>query len=180
VQDFLEQYVWLPPKNWKSIAHSAAVPATIVCLVLGLIFICWTFLLESAKYRSGSDYVIIVVFLVLAGLFWLVKRFLGVSMDYTYNGGDFTVDKILDDSKRKKVISFTMSQVELLAPVSHENYSKYQADTSVKQVAGYLDPQAKLYFAVVKDETGRTVVTFQPNASMLELMKSANPQAVQL
>jgi len=180
VKDYLEQYVWLPANHWRSILHGASLPACIVSLVMGFFFLCWTFLLEDPRYHVAGDYILIVVLFILAGLFFLAKKFIGESMDYTFSGGDFTIARIIDDSRRVKVADFSMEAVEIFAPISHEDYEKYKLDTTVKQVKGYLDEKADLYFVVYMGEESRQVLTFQPNAEMVELLAASNPEVSKL
>jgi len=176
VKDYLEQYVWRSPNHWKNILHAAALPAMIVSFVLAFFYLAWWLLLKTPAYRTVLDGILVLVFILLGVGFFFAKKYLGETMDYAFSSGDFTIDKVLDESKRIRVAAFSMERAELFAPVSHPRYKGLVSDPSVKKIDGYLDPDADLYFVLCGGAEGRELIVFQPNPEMVQLLAASNPE----
>ena len=176
MKDYLEQYVWRSPRHWKNVLHSAALPAMIVSFVLAFFYLAWWIFLKRPAYRTVMDGILVILFILLGVGFYFVKRNLGETMDYIFNTGDITIDKVLDESRRKRVAAFSMEKVELFAPVSHARYAELEKDPSVKKIEAYLEPESKLYFVLNKGAGGRELIVFEPNDEMVSLLAASNPE----
>lgn len=176
VKDYLEQYVWRSPRHWKNILHSAALPAMIVSFILAFFYLAWWVLLKTPAYRTVLDGILVLVFILLGVAFYFIKRNMGETMDYIFSAGDFTIDKVLDESRRKRVAAVSMSSVELFAPVTHERYQELQADAEIKKIEAYLEPESKLYFVLNKGAEGKELIVFEPNDEMVGLLAASNPE----
>ena len=63
------------------------------------------------------NFIISLVFVGLAVLFFFLKRKQYVEYEYTFTNGDVDIDVIMEQKKRKKVINFDMNDVYIMAPV---------------------------------------------------------------
>jgi len=176
VKEYNEQYVWRSPNHWKNIIHTAALPGMIVSFILAFFYLAWWLLLKRPQFRTTLDGIVVLIFIILGVLFYLAKRYLGETMDYTFSAGDFTIDKVLDESRRVRVAAFSMEKTELFAPVSHARYQGLVNDASVKKIDGYLEETAQLYFVLTKGAEGRELIVFQPNEEMVQLLAASNPE----
>lgn len=54
--------------------------------------------------------------------------------DVTFVDGDVTITKVINNVKRKRILSFTHKQVEMIGKIGGETYLKYLKDKTVKKI----------------------------------------------
>lgn len=89
--------------------------------------------------------------------------------EYIFTSDTVTIDVIMNASRRKRLLSFNVSQLEILAPVKHSTY-QHNKDKSYKKVidATSRGDILEVYYAVYSDEDRRYMVLFEPPYSFLE------------
>lgn len=107
---------------------------------------------------------------ILFGLYFLAQRLLEVDYEYLHVNDEIDIDKVMGGSIRKKVMSFPLSQVELLAhweaPELDDYYYIKPNDFSAKDwrnrpyvmICTVKDKKRKLYLQL-NDEMLRTLKT---------------------
>ena len=70
--------------------------------------------------------IIILVPVLLIGLDIFMFHRLKVEYEYLYVNGDLDIDKIMNKSKRKRVFSMNVSDLEMLAPADAVELRQYQ------------------------------------------------------
>ena len=63
--------------------------------------------------------------IVIAMVWFLISR-LNVEYEYLYVNGDLDIDKIMNKSKRKRVFSTNVKEMELFAPVNSERLEQFK------------------------------------------------------
>lgn len=89
--------------------------------------------------------------------------------EYIFTADTITVDLIMNASRRKRLLSFNVSQLEILAPVKHSSYQRYK-DKSYNKItdATSRGDILEVYYAVYNDEDRRYMLLFEPPYSFLE------------
>lgn len=152
----------------KTSKYKIANGATYVFGVLGILFV-------------GGGGVGLVMGLVLiaiaAGLFFL-KRNLYVEYEYGFTNGEIDVDKIYEMTRRKRAYSFSVKDLELLAP--EDSYHVKDFANKPDKVYNFYPPTVdkKVWVAMVTGGTDRAQVRFTPNEELVELCYKYNPRAV--
>ena len=97
--------------------------------------------------------------------------------EYLYVDKELTVDKVMAKSKRKKVATFDLNKMEIVAPVKswHLDNYKNRTDKAVDYSLGE-EKQPDKRFVFFYD--GKQKVIFEPNEEMIKAMQFAAPRKV--
>ena len=118
-----------------------------------------------------------ILFILLAvGMHFLKKKFF-VEFEYTLTNGDVDIDKIIEMKKRKRVISFNMKDVQMLAP-EDSYYIKDFSNKPQKVLICYPETcDRKIYVAIISGNNN-IQLKFAPEESLIDLLHMYNPRAV--
>ena len=125
------------------------------------------------------------IILLLAVVMGVVDYFklpsLDLEYEYLYVNGELDIDKIMSKQKRKRVGSYDMKKVEIVAPKnSHELDSfKNKKDLKLKDYTS-LDPHAKCYILVFNKEKGQEMIKVELDESILNDFRRIAPRKVNL
>ncbi|MGN0375495.1 MAG: DUF6106 family protein [Butyrivibrio sp.] len=128
-----------------------------------------------------TAYIALVLLIIGVGVLitWLVIRGTNIEYEYSFFEGEFTVDKIINKSKRKRLKKVNMDKMEFIAPEGSRHLGGKQ--DSSHQMFNYsaLDPEYTNYVALVYSEGGAPMeITFSPNEELLEVLKRKYPRKV--
>lgn len=113
------------------------------------------------------------------GAFTLSSKF---KREYEYIITDDVVDidVIFNASRRERLISFSVKDVEILAPIKDSDNNARLKDTYVKTIDATTNrADAEIYFAVL-EKGGRILVKFEPPYAALEILKKYAPSKVNI
>lgn len=142
-----------------------------VCLVL----------LTGAAIAVGV--IVRPLFLIAAAVllvldFLLIPR-LSVEYEYLYINGELDVDKIFSKNRRKKAASYTMDQVEIIAPVGSDHLAEYNRRPGIRTVDfSSRQADASVYVMIVSQERQMERVLLEPDEKMLKDLKMKMPRKV--
>ncbi|MBO4514424.1 MAG: hypothetical protein J5721_01990 [Lachnospiraceae bacterium] len=125
----------------------------------------------------GTGVIGVILGLALGAGGYYVGMLGEVEYEYLYMDKELSVDKILAQSKRKRVATYAMERMEIMAPVKSyrlDNYKNRQTK-NVDYSIGYEDQPDKRY--VFYYEGGEKVL-ISPSEDMIKVMKNANPRKV--
>lgn len=117
-----------------------------------------------------------IAFAVLAVLFYLLKRNGYTEYEYAFTSGQIDIDKIIEAKSRKRIISFDIMDVIMLAP---ENSSYLDGIHRGKRIIAY--PRGtgrKVYAAVIGRDSDISEVLFTPDEELMNLCYRSNPKNV--
>lgn len=117
---------------------------------------------------------------LLYGCFFLFKRNF-VEYEYIYTNGETDLDRIIGKSKRKRLLTFNLNELELLAEMGDEEHRRDFENQNFQKKFDYSagDEKQKRYFAIVnKKDLGRVLVVYQPSERMLAAMKQVAPRKI--
>lgn len=153
----------------KTAKYTMANGATYVLGVLGIM------LLGSGNVLGMIPGVLLLGAAV--GLFFLKRNFY-VEYEYDFTNGELDIDKIYEMKKRKRVISFAIKNLDLLAPEDSYHVKDY-SNKPDKVLKLYPDTtEAKVWVAMLTGGTERAMIKFVPNEELIELCYKYNPRAV--
>lgn len=129
---------------------------------------------------------IIVGFVIMPAL--LIGLFFGVAAyfiymnadleyEYLYVDKELTIDKVMAKSKRKRVASFELDKMEIVAPVKswHLDNYKNRNDKLVDYSSGEEKQPDRRYVFYYE---GKQKVIFEPNEEMIKAMQMVAPRKV--
>lgn len=121
--------------------------------------------------------VLFVVAIALGVAAYFVSMNSDLEYEYLYVDKELTVDKVMAKSKRKKVASFDIGKMEIMAPVKsyHLDNYKNRQDKAVDYSSGEEQQPDRRY---VFYYDGQQKVIFEPNAEMVKAIRFAAPRKV--
>lgn len=121
---------------------------------------------------------------------WIATLLLGVAAyfilpnldleyEYAYVNGELDVDKIMSKSKRKRLKSFDLAKLELMAPVNSHRMDYQNHNTNLK-VLDYSsgNKNHKVYAMIIPGEKEVNKVLIEPDRELLENIKKSCPRKV--
>ena len=115
-----------------------------------------------------------VALLVLVGLIYFAYHFTArfkKEFEYIVTEDCIDIDVIMNKSKRKRLLSFNIAQMEIIASVKDTTHNHMMRGSFEKKIDATSNAKGKqIYFAVV-EKNGRTLLTFEPPREMLEMIQ---------
>ena len=100
-----------------------------------------------------------------------------VEFEYLLTDSDLDIDKIINKSRRKRVISVYRKEILVMAPVGSANLpSDWETYTKVDASSSPDAPDA--YVLIVQQDSGKKAIIFCPTEKMLETITMRNPRKV--
>lgn len=124
----------------------------------------------------GISLAIIPCLLAAAGAYF-VNMYTDLEYEYLYLDKELVVDKVMAKSRRKRVATYTLDRMEILAPIksyhldNYKNRTVKEKDYSIGQVL-----QPDLRYAMYYE--GGEKIILSPSPEMIKIMKSAAPRKV--
>lgn len=124
----------------------------------------------------GISLAIIPCLLAAAGAYF-VNMYTDLEYEYLYLDKELVVDKVMAKSKRKRVATYTLDRMEILAPIksyhldNYKNRTVKEKDYSIGQVL-----QPDLRYAMYYE--GGEKIILSPSPEMIKIMKNAAPRKV--
>lgn len=149
----------------NKVAKVAAIAATAIFLVGGMFLMAPLFLLVGIVLGIGC--------------FFLLPR-LEVEYEYLYVNGELDVDAIYSRQKRKRIGSYDMAELEVLAPEKSHALDPYQSQgVKIKDFTSG-DPQVKAYVLVFSKEGKRDIIKAELDDVILNDVRRIAPRKVNL
>lgn len=143
-----------------------------------LVFIA-TFMLAAVAFcvilYFLSVVMIVVAAIVAIGICWLGYKLTGefnIEYEYCFSAGEFTVDKIINQRRRKHVCSCLLRSADTF----YHNPSKLPQNVTVISALGEEGDTYGIEYTDAK--YGRSVLLFTPNEKMLEAVKPYLPRTI--
>ncbi len=111
-----------------------------------------------------------------AGAYFL-KLNTDLEYEYLYLDKELVVDKVMAKSKRKRVATYTLSRMEIMAPIKSyrlDNYKNRQVKVKDYSIGEEMKPD--LRYAIYYE--GGEKILLNPSPEMVKAMKNAAPRKV--
>ena len=97
--------------------------------------------------------------------------------EYLYLDKELSVDKVMAKSKRKRVASYSLDRMEILAPIKSYHLDNYKnRNVKVKDYSIGMELQPDKRYAMYYE--GGEKIIFNPSEEMVKVMKNAAPRKV--
>ena len=152
------------------------------------------------KEQTGKDKVIkfLLIGLIAAtavvgvvfALAWILTLGLGIAAyfvlpnldleyEYVYVNGELDIDKIMAKSKRKRVQSFDLAKMEIMAPVNSHRMDYQNHNTKLKVLdfsSG--NKEHKVFAMIIPNEKEICKVLLEPDQELIENIQKSCPRKV--
>ena len=123
----------------------------------------------------------LIVFLIIAVVAGVGAYFVSLNAnleyEYLYVDKQLTVDKIMARTRRKKVETFDLERMEILAPIKSWHLDDYKnRQLKVVDYSSGVEQQPDIRYSMIYN--GEKRVIFEPNAEMVAAIKSMAPRKV--
>lgn len=108
--------------------------------------------------------ILITIVLIIVDV--VMFRRMNVEYEYLFLNGDLDIDKIMNKSKRKRLLSVNIDQLELLAPVGSVELMQYKKAKTYDYTSG--TAKEGLYALIVSNGGEIKQIIFEPNDSIIE------------
>ena len=104
-----------------------------------------------------------------------------LEFEYLYVNGELDIDKIMSKQKRKRVGSYDMKKVEIVAPKNSHELDSFRNRKDIK-VHDYssLEENAKTFGMAINGDKGMELIYFDPNEAIIKDMQRIAPRSVKL
>ncbi|HAA80908.1 MAG TPA: hypothetical protein DCE09_04805 [Thermoanaerobacter sp.] len=119
----------------------------------------------------------LIFFLLLFGyLAYYLIRSRNIEFEYSLTNSELDVDKIIDQKRRKHVISVDCRDFEIMARVNSDRFTQdiKTIKNRIEAVSSMSSPD--VYFAVFENGGVKTLLFFEPNEKMLEAIARYIPR----
>lgn len=123
----------------------------------------------------------LIVFLIIAVVAGVGAYFVSLNAnleyEYLYVDKQLTVDKIMARTRRKKVETFDLERMEILAPIKSWHLDDYKnRQLKVVDYSSGVEQQPDIRYSMIYN--GEKRVIFEPNTEMVAAIKSIAPRKV--
>ena len=147
-------------------------------LIIGLMVVAFAFFIFY--FRNG------IMFLIGVLLCLLISKLTSMcdeEYEYIFLNGDLEFAKIVGKKKRVELLSVSMNEVELVAPLSSDKLAPYErGDSSRYAVRDYSSAfpshRERMYAMICRTENQAYRIIFEPNEKMIEAMWQLAPRVV--
>lgn len=122
-----------------------------------------------------------IVCMLLAVAFGVAAFFVNlaanVEYEYLYLDKEIVVDKVLNKSKRKRLATYDLEKIEIMAPVKSYHLDDYKNRTpKVVDISSGMEAYESKRYVFFYD--GQQKIIFEPSAEMLKAMKNVAPRKI--
>ncbi len=156
---------------------------------VGMVFFGIIALLNLSAIWSGiwsgdfslPAFIITLIFGALAYGCFVLRGNQRIEYDYTFTNGILDIAKVINNSKRKKLLTADIREFEMLAPTSDDGFQRMLNHPGIEQKFNYfLNRGGGLYYAVFTHNGKKTLLVFEPSEKMVEMMKFYNPRNIKV
>ncbi|WP_058486093.1 DUF6106 family protein [Defluviitalea phaphyphila] len=132
-------------------------------IILGAIFI----ILLSISIIRNLTLLIILILIAGYGAYWFIQR-QNIEYEYVFTNGDLDIDKIINKSSRKRVLSTSVKNFEIMAHVEDKNYEHELSN--FEKILDFSSGEVKsnTYAALFMYENQKVKMIFEPNEEILK------------
>ncbi|MBU3156110.1 DUF6106 family protein [Clostridium estertheticum] len=149
----------------KTTTYKLVSKATYVLGLIGLFF-------------TSVNMIFAILLIALAVACYFYKSKLYVEYEYQFTNGEIDIEKILEMKKRKKVTTFNIKEVDLLA-LSDSDFVKDYSNKPTSIVKCYpTTAKGRIYVAMITEGNDKMQLMFMPDEKFINHCFKYNPRAV--
>lgn len=128
---------------------------TLVAIIVAIGLVVISIVIEALRPYA----VAVAIVAVIAA--WRIITDRNIEYEYTLAGDSFSLDKIINKRRRKRIINCDLTDFELIAPVNSQFYDEQRNNKAKKIVTVSGDAKEEEFFGLVEYNGKRTLVVFE-------------------
>ena len=109
---------------------------------------------------------------------YFVKMFTDLEYEYLYLDKELVVDKIMAKTRRKRVATYHLDRIEVLAPIKSYHLDNYRNRNVTKQKDYSIGEELQPDRRYLMFYEGGEKITLSPSEEMIKLMKNVAPRKI--
>ena len=154
---------------------------TILMIAAGITAALYLATIQSTLFKANFSIWNIIRFiffaLILTGLFY-IRVNMRLEYEYAFTNGILDVDKVVNNTKRKHLLSVDMRKITIMAPVEDTRYAGYDDDKIMKRTYAVINRNSQIYFIVYGEEGKEQMLLIEPSREMVEMMRYYNAKNI--
>lgn len=123
--------------------------------------------------------IFLIAAVVMGIVDYIVLPKLRVEYEYLYVNGELDVDIIYSRTKRKKVGSYNLKQMEIMAPATSHYLDSYRNNPQIKTVDySSRNPESRAFAVILPKDNERICLLFEPDEEILKDVRTKMPRKV--
>ena len=119
----------------------------------------------------------LLIALVMGIAAYFITLNANLEYEYLYVDRELTVDKVMNKSKRKRIATFDIGKIEIMAPIKSHQLDSYQnRNYKLVDYSSWEEKQPDGRYVFYYD--GQQKVTFEPNEEMIKAILNVAPRKV--
>lgn len=111
-------------------------------------------------------------------LMWFGKDYLKMEYEYSFTNGVVDIAQVINNRRRKELISFKTREVEIVAPIDDPKLRNFESRQNIKKIKAVINADSKIYFACFRKNEVQYLVYFEPSQEFLKFMRIYNERNV--
>lgn len=122
-------------------------------------------------------YIAFFLMLLAAGGAYLVHMFTNLEYEYLYLDRELVVDKVMAKSRRKRVATYSLDRIEILAPIKSHHLDNYNnRSVKIKDYSIGEELQPDLRYAMYYE--GGEKIILSPSPELIQVMRNVAPRKI--
>lgn len=132
----------------------------------------------SSAIKILATFLLPLVVIIIVVELYLLRRF-NIEYEYTFTNGDLDIDKIINKSKRKHVLTISVNDILVMVPVNNSDYAKEVEDYTKLYDFSSGTVKENTYAAIIRSGTdGKIKFIIEPNEKMFKAIRSYIPRKI--
>ena len=124
----------------------------------------------------------VIVGLIVSGaltfLCYRLRNNQRIEYDYTFTNGAFDIAKVINNNKRKKLLTTEIKEFEVIAPTSDDGFQRMLQYPGIKKLNYFLNRGGGLYYGIFSHEGQKSILIFEPSDELIQMFRKTNPRIV--
>lgn len=143
-----------------------------------VLLIVLTVLFTLAFIVLGTVIPFIIIAPVLTGVgAYFVNMYTDLEYEYLYLDRELVVDKVMAKTKRKRVATYHLDQMEILAPIKSYHLDNYK-NRNAKEIDYSIGEELKPDRRFVMYYEGGLKIILSPSEEMIKVMRNTSPRKI--
>lgn len=157
---------WMVAKK-RSLTDSIVRVISVIVLVISVLL-----------FSLTANIIVFLVALAAAGFAYFAFIFTNVEYEYIFVTGEFSIDRILSKTRRKRMERFDINKIEIVAPLKSPKLDGFahRKDKEYDYSSGVRNQQSHIYVMYCD---GKKVI-FEPNRKLIEALRDCLPHKVHM
>lgn len=139
-----------------------------------LVFLC---VIAGILFFVSANLLVLVAAVAFGVGAYFETLYTDIEYEYLYCDKEISVDKVLHKTRRKKVASYSLEKIEIMAPLKSYHLDDYKNRTcKERDLSSGIAGQPEVRYCFYYD--GKEKIIFEPSPEMVKVMRNVSPRKI--